>query len=110
MAVVCCYLSWLSRRLHLAIRCILITFLMSVPYGLSHICKLDSVSTLLYITVPTHGNDLRRSVTLSGFPHTVKLETYFYLCRIIWFQDYSKMHERNWMSETFRAEREREIL
>jgi hypothetical protein len=101
-----CYLSCLSRRLHLIIRCILITFRMRIPYGLSHECGLNSVSTLLYITVPIHGSYLKRSIALNGFPHRVKLETYFYLCRITWFLDCSKMHERLWLSETFRADRE----
>jgi hypothetical protein len=83
---------------------------MRIPYELPHECTLDSVSTSLYITVPIHGNCLKRSIALNRFPHRVKLETYIYLSRITWFLDYSKMHERKWLSETFRAEREREIL
>jgi len=83
---------------------------MRIPYGLSHECRLDSVSTLLYSTVPTEGNYLKRSITLNVLPRRIKLETYFYLSRITWFLDYSKMHERKWMSETFRSERDREIL
>jgi len=66
--------------------------------------------TLLYITVPIYGNYLKRSRALNGFPRRVKLETYFYLRRNIWFLDYSKMQERKCLSETFRAERERQTL
>jgi hypothetical protein len=65
---------------------------------------------LLYSTVPIEGNYLKQSITLNVLPHRVKSETYFYLCKITSFVDYGNIHERKWMSETFRAEREKEIL
>jgi hypothetical protein len=67
------WLSFVVFWLHLFIRCILITFRMRIPYGLSHEWRLESVGKLLLITVPIHGNCLKRSVTLSGFPHRAKL-------------------------------------
>lgn len=74
-----------------------INFFMRIPYELPHECRLDSVSTSLYITVQIHGKCLKRSIALNPFPRRVKLETYMYLCRIAWFLDFSKMHEREWV-------------
>jgi len=83
---------------------------MRIPYELPHECRLDSVSTSLYITVPIHGKCLKRSIALNPFPRRVKLETYMYLCRIAWFLTSVKCMNVNGLSETFRAEREREVI